>query len=166
METSIDLFVVRHAIAYDADPERWPDDCERPLTRKGERAFRRAARGLGRVTKSVPVVLSSPCERALRTAEMLAKHAKWGDPERLDELRPEVDAATALAALAARDPAERIALVGHEPMLSALCGLLSGGGVVELKKGAVARLALRELAAGGGTLRWILPPKVLRGLRR
>jgi phosphohistidine phosphatase len=160
----VDLFVVRHAVAFERDSERWPDDCERPLTARGERAFRRAARGLGRVTEPVAKVLSSPCVRAWRTAELLAEDAGWPKPEPLDALRPEGDVASAIAALAASRGAERLAIVGHDPLLSDLCGALAGSASVELKKGAVARLTVRRWRSGGATLRWLLPPKVLRAL--
>jgi phosphohistidine phosphatase len=114
----------------------------------------------------VTVVLSSPCARAWRTAELLAEEAGWPEPEPLDALRPESDAAKAAAALAKRRSTERIAVVGHDPLLSDLCGTLAGSANVELKKGAVARLTVRKWASGGATLRWLLPPKVLRRLGR
>jgi phosphohistidine phosphatase len=164
--TGVDLLIVRHAPAFDRDAERWPDDCDRPLTDKGERSFRRAARGLARVTPRPSVVLASPCVRAWRTAELLAKKAGWPDPEPLDELRPESDAAKALAALASRAPTESVAIVGHDPLLGDLCGMLVGSARVELKKGAVARLAVQSWRSGGATLRALLAPKVLRAARK
>jgi phosphohistidine phosphatase len=163
---SVDLFVVRHAPAFEADPAEWPDDCQRPLTDKGERTFRRAAKGLSRVTDPVSLVLASPCVRAWRTAELLNKDAKWPEPEPLEALRPESDAVKALAALGERNPKGPLAVVGHDPLLGALCGLLTGSGRVELKKGAVARLSVHAWRPGGGTLLWLLPPKVLRSLRK
>ena len=33
----VDLYLVRHAIAFDADPTQWPDDSLRPLTPDGAR---------------------------------------------------------------------------------------------------------------------------------
>ena len=163
---AVELFIVRHAVAFDGDESSWPDDCQRPLTNKGERRFRRMARRLGRIAAAPDVVLASPCVRAWRTAELLAKEAGWPDPEPMEELRPESDAAKALAALATRNPKGTLAVVGHDPLLSALCGTLAGSAAVELKKGAVARLSVREWRSGGATLRWLLPPKVLRRLRK
>jgi phosphohistidine phosphatase len=162
----MDLYVVRHAVAFERDPEEWSDDCERPLTGEGERAFRRAARGLDRLVKPVPAVLSSPCVRAWRTAEILAEEANWGEPEALEALRPGRSAKDALAALAEHGDEERLAVVGHEPMLGALCGALAGGAALELKKGGVVRLRVTALARGGARLRWVLPPDVLKRLGR
>jgi phosphohistidine phosphatase len=62
--------------------------------------------------------------------------------------------------------ASRLALVGHEPDLGELAARLLGAkGVIEFKKGAVCRLDVdRAMPAGPATLRWFLPPRVLRGL--
>ena len=45
----MEVVLVRHAIAAERDPSRWPDDRERPLTRQGEERMRRAAKGLAKV---------------------------------------------------------------------------------------------------------------------
>jgi phosphohistidine phosphatase len=161
---SVDLYVVRHAVAFERDPGRWPDDAQRPLTAEGEKKFRRAARGLARLLKPPRTVLASPYERAWRTAEILVDAARWPAPERFEPLEADRHAEQALAALAERGDEGRLAVVGHEPMLGLLCGILLGGGAVELRKGALARLAVRSFEPGGGTARWLLPPKVLQRL--
>ncbi len=76
----MDLYLVRHGIAYDPDPAQWPDDKDRPLTPEGEKRFRQVARGLRELVPSVSVVLSSPWARAWRTAELLEKEAHWPAP--------------------------------------------------------------------------------------
>ncbi|HEV7666153.1 MAG TPA: histidine phosphatase family protein, partial [Chloroflexota bacterium] len=63
----MDLFLVRHGVAFDPDPAQWPDDTQRPLTPEGEKRFLASARGLGRLVPAVDVVLSSPWPRAWRT---------------------------------------------------------------------------------------------------
>ena len=59
-----------------------------------------------------------------------------------------------------------ILLVGHEPWMSELIELLCAGpvshGFIELKKAACA-LIDADLS-GTATLRWLLPPRVLRAL--
>ena len=67
----MDLYLVRHAVAYKRDYERWPNDADRPLTPEGEEDFRAVARSLGRIVPEVEVLLSSPYVRAWRTAEIL-----------------------------------------------------------------------------------------------
>ena len=159
---SVDLYVVRHAVAYERDLARWPDDAQRPLTPEGEQEFRRAARGLAKLMKPVRTVLASPYERAWRTAEILRDAAGWPEPERCEALEADRHAESAIAALAGRGDEGTLAIVGHEPMLGRLCGILTGGNPPELKKGAVARLDVLAFEPGEATARWLLPPKVLR----
>jgi phosphohistidine phosphatase len=162
----VDLFVVRHAAAFERDPSRWPDDSVRPLSPEGEKAFRRSVRGLRRLTNPVRTLLSSPYERAWRTAEILHEVAHWPVPERFDALAADRHAERALAALAESAQEGPLAIVGHQPMLGRLCGILTGGAALELKKGAVMRLDVHAFEPGGATARWLLPPKVLRLLRK
>ena len=60
----------------------------------------------------------------------------------------------------------RLALVGHEPDLGELATrLLAARGQVEFRKGAVCAIDVDAALPGGpGTLRWLLPPRVLRRL--
>src|SRR6476620_5429846 len=95
----MDLYLVRHGIAYDPDPTRWPDDRDRPLPSDGEKRFRRAARGLAALVSPVDVVLCSPYSRAWRTAELLASDAKWPEPESCQALEPGGSTAGVLLAL-------------------------------------------------------------------
>ncbi len=166
MRRQVDLIIVRHAIAYEQDPLRWPDDADRPLTMEGEVAFRKAARGLAQLTDAPSLTLASPYVRAWRTAEILNEEAAWPVPEPFKPLEASSDAQRVLDELNDIQSGPSIALVGHEPMLSELISLLIGGANVELKKGAVARVDAHALTRGGGTLRWLLPPKVLRAARR
>ena len=163
----MDLVVVRHAIAFERDVLRWPDDRDRPLTPEGEKRFRRAARGYRRIVPTVDVVLSSPLERAWRTAQILAEEAGWPDPKPCDALEPDRDPAEMTDVLRAQNH-EIVAAVGHEPHLGELIAfLLTGsdrGASVELKKGAAARLELDGIIPGRSTLRWHLQPKIARAI--
>lgn len=166
---SLDLYLVRHAIAEDRDPVRWPDDRLRPLTRKGIRRFVAAARGLRRLVPAVDVLLASPLVRARQTADILVSEAGWPAPQLLDVLVPEASPTETIAALAGFYTAQRVAVVGHEPHLSELAAaLLVGEGVtpfLAFRKGGVAHIHFDDGAeARGGSLRWLLPPKVLRAL--
>ncbi|MGA7202436.1 MAG: hypothetical protein WBX26_11445, partial [Candidatus Cybelea sp.] len=64
------------------------------------------------------------------------------------------------------DKAEAIMLVGHEPTMSATIGRLIGDADVELKKAALAGVALSDASAARGTLICLIPPKVLLRLGR
>jgi phosphohistidine phosphatase len=163
----VELFLVRHAIAEDADPGRWPDDAHRPLTEEGEKLFRQAARGLARIAPSVDAVLASPFVRAWRTAEILAEEAGWPAPERCEALEAGRSGAGVVKELRQRQALDSVALVGHEPDLSELAARLLAGRedalAIEMKKGGVASLVTqRDISAF--YLRWLATPKILRGL--
>jgi len=165
----MNLYLVRHAIAFKLDPATWPDDRDRPLTPQGEKKFRQAARGLKALVPGVDVVLSSPLVRAWRTAEILSKATGWPQPSRFDPLEPGTPPADVVDALQPHASAESVAMVGHEPSLHELLSYLLTGdpGNVRLtmKKGGVACLSVEDgLRAGSATLQWVLPPGVLRSL--
>src|SRR5262245_16051070 len=159
------LVIVRHAIAVPRGTPEIPDE-DRPLTPEGEKKFKKAAEGMARVLERPDEVLTSPWLRALRTAEIAAE--AWG------KIAPKKTQALAggsfeelAAVLDGYPPASTVAVVGHEPYLSALLARLLGtrdDERVEFKKGGVAVLEVPGRLADGGHLRMYLPPKVLRSL--
>jgi len=163
------LYLVRHAVAYSRDAERWPDDSRRPLTPEGEEEFRGAARGLGRVVPDVEALLSSPYERARRTAEILSEQAGWPAPEELPALEPDIPPEKVVLALESYAGKKSIALAGHRPGLHELAVYLltgdSGGADMKIKKGGAVCIQFDDTPkAGAGKLRWLFTPKVLRSL--
>ncbi len=161
------LYLVRHAIAKESDPEKWLDDSSRPLTARGARRFRRAASGLRHVAPSVDVALSSPYVRAWDTALILEDEARWPSPVVCPELTVD-DPQALLDVIKAFDQADSIALIGHEPYLSRFTSTLLSPGWgpwLEFRKGGVARL---EQISGNEParfeLRWLLTPRMLRRL--
>jgi phosphohistidine phosphatase len=163
----LDLCLIRHAAAFERDPDRWPDDSRRPLTPEGEEAFRVAARGLALLVPRVDVILSSPYERAWRTAQILSELDSWPDPEPSPVLEPTLPPEKAVQELLSSTDAEYIAVVGHRPGLHELAAyLLTGRGdgmEIALKKGGVVCLRFDDAPApGAGELRWLLTPKMLR----
>lgn len=162
----MDLILVRHAIAGERDDRRWPDDSERPLTKDGIAKFEQAAVGLASVAASVDLVLASPFRRAWQTAEILENVAAWPVPVECVELQPESNPAMVIERCN-QEHAAVIALVGHEPLLGELAAtLLAGAGALAqpLKKGGAVCFRGDEVAEGDMTVRWWLPPKVLRRL--
>ena len=161
------LYLVRHAVAHKRDAERWPDDSERPLTPEGEEDFVGAARGLARVVPDVDILLSSPYERAWRTAEILTQQAGWPAPREFPALEPDVAPEKAVLALQTYADVQSVALVGHRPCLHEMAVYLltgdAGAADMKIKKGGVACIEFDEVPeAGAGTLRWLFTPKVLR----
>ncbi len=166
----MDLYLVRHAIAYDRDHERWPDDAKRPLTPERENGFRGVSRQLAKAAPSPRRLFSSPYERAWRTAEVLREVAGWPEPEYMPALEPDIP--TEKMALVLEDligdESGPTALVGHRPNLHELASwFLTGdeGLGITIKKGGV--LCIRfdgRPRPGAGELRWLLTPKILRSL--
>lgn len=165
----MNLYIVRHAVAHGRDAERWPDDSRRPLTPEGEEEFRGVALGLAEIVPYVERLLSSPYARTWRTAEILAEVAGWPEPETFPALEPDIPPEKAALALESLEGAESVALVGHRPGLHELAVYLLtgevGGADIKIKKGGALCLHFDGLPRpGGGKLRWLLTPKVLRAV--
>jgi phosphohistidine phosphatase len=165
----MEFLIVRHGIAFERDRRRWPDDGARPLSPLGVRRSRKAAAGLKELCQAPDRLLTSPLTRARQTAKILTEIAGWPAAEIARELSPGEEAAAVLTLLA-KDRSKRIAIVGHQPDLSALlaaCLLKDGGGVpIELKKNAVACLSFPGRAGvATATLEWLATPRMLRGFR-
>jgi phosphohistidine phosphatase len=165
----MELLIIRHAIAFERDPDRWADDAARPLSPMGVRRSHKAAAGLKELCKAPDRLLTSPLIRARQTAKILTEVAGWPRAEIAPELKPGEGAAAVLTLLA-KDRSKRIALVGHQPDLSVLltvCLLKDSGTLpIEMKKNAVACLSFDgRVRAGGAALKWLATPRVLRGFR-
>ncbi len=131
---------------------------------------RKAATGLKRITERPVCVLSSPLVRAKQTAKILTEYAGWPMAEECAELAPDESPEALLGILAARSE-KVIAVVGHQPGLGRLIGTclparLAGGvspEAFELKKMGAALLGFSGAPrTGGGTLHWLVPPRILR----
>lgn len=161
------LYVIRHGIAEAAAPGG--DDAARQLTPRGRTRTREAARGLRALRVRPDALLTSPMVRAAETAAILAEVLEGPAPREVPGLAQGVAPADTLRALRPFTRHERIAIVGHEPGLSALMALLLTGspsGIrLELRKSGAAALELDGLPPhAGATLRWLLAPRQLRRL--
>ena len=168
----MDLLVVRHAVAEDRDEfaATGRPDTARPLTADGRKKFERGARGLVRVLPALDVLASSALRRAVETAEILARAYRVEGGPRLRELEPGARPEALVRWLRRQNRQAVVAVVGHEPHLSALAAHLLAGrgrGFTDFKKGGAALLALGdEPAAGEAELRWLLTAAQLRRLGR
>ena len=165
---TVEVIVVRHAIAFERDRRRWPDDALRPLTPAGKRRFRKAALGLRKWSPRVDALLSSPFVRAQQTADLLTQFSGWPAAIECSALVPGTPSSRLIARLR-RTRGQCVAVVGHEPHLSAfISACLTEQLKVDLKlrKGGVAHLTFgKSVEAGSGTLAAFLPPRVLRAIR-
>jgi phosphohistidine phosphatase len=161
----MNLYIIRHAIAVDEGSPEYEEDSQRPLTDKGKKKMRQIAKGLRALGVDLDKVISSPYVRAKETAEILADVFKMKDVTFSDNLIPMGDPDLLIAEMNEKYSVNSIALVGHEPFLSALIGLLvseNAGIDMTLKKGGVCRLSADDLHhARKATLEWLLTPGIL-----
>ncbi|HTK45392.1 MAG TPA: histidine phosphatase family protein [Patescibacteria group bacterium] len=157
---ALQLYLLRHADA--GDPMAWPgDDAERPLSAKGKRQARRLGSLLADIGWKPDVILTSPKVRAVQTARLVGRAVEV-TPQDEARLASAFELSDLGSILAAHPDARRVVLVGHDPDFSSIASTLSGA-AIELRKGAIARIDLAdsEPAAGGGALRWLIPPGVV-----
>jgi phosphohistidine phosphatase len=162
------LYLIRHGIAEERG-EAWPDDTKRPLTDEGMSRLRKSARALERLGVSFDVVLTSPLVRTQQTAEIVASAISPKPPIiNVDALAPGGSSTAVISELEKHSKRMRIAIVGHEPGIGELASKLIGmRAEMEFKKGAIARVDVESLPPKGpGTLRWFVPPKFLKSLRK
>ena len=168
MAAPYELYLIRHGIA-EARGDAWPDDAKRPLTEDGISRLKKEARGLARLNVAFDVILTSPLVRTRQTAEVFAG-ALDSRPALVnaESLAPGGTYAALVADLEKHARKHSIALVGHEPGIGELAARLIGSRhPIEFKKGAVCRIDLDEVPPSGpGDLRWMLTPKILRGIKR
>ncbi|QDU21104.1 SixA phosphatase family protein [Urbifossiella limnaea] len=157
----MDLYLIRHTDA--GDRRQWEgDDAERPLTELG----RGQARALGAAFQArgiaVGAILTSPLTRTVQTAgEFNEALVGSPGPTACDLLAPDELRKRKLTKLIAGLGATSVAVVGHEPDLSAYLGWLLGidSDNVPLEKGGVAKVSFEdEPAKGEGVLGWMLTP--------
>lgn len=160
------LLLIRHAHAGDRDSAQWPDDRDRPLTDKGRKTQRDVSRFLRKRDIVPTLVLCSPWSRAAETAEILARElALPNPPVHTLALATAPDPARLAADIGERGSDDVVALVGHSPWMEELAALLltgSGTGVrIDYPKSGVMGIEVETPAAGVGTLRFLLRPKMV-----
>ena len=149
------LLLMRHGKAEDSNPQ---GDASRQLVEIGREQARRAARALSEAKQLPDIVLTSPYERALRTAEEFCATAGIAAPIMQDWLACGMHPQTALRELSAFTEFHRVAIVGHEPDLSCLISHITEApyGSFLMKKGAFAAIECSP-PARGGTLLYLVP---------
>lgn len=159
-----ELYLLRHADA--GDPAAWdgPDEL-RSLSVKGERQADRLGRFLVGAGFGPAAIITSPKVRAAQTARIVAEHL--GLPAVVDDrLAGGLDVEGVEAILHGAGDPHRLILVGHDPDFTELVATLCGAAHVPMRKGALARIDVaRPLEPGGGTLRWLVPPDMLKATR-
>lgn len=158
------LYLIRHAIAVEADDFDGGDDAKRPLTKEGHSRFRDAVRMLAPAGFSPALVGTSPLARCLETADIIR--------QQLDG-RPQVVELSALAPRSRLDRlidwtnkqrADEVAWVGHAPDVGEMLAMLIGGDGAQIRfaKGAICAVEFADqVEPGAGVLRWLVTVKLL-----
>ena len=148
----MELYILRHG---EAGPALHDED--RMLTEKGQSQAGAAAKGIAELGLGLTAILSSPLPRAMQTAQPVAQAV--GVPiEQLAELATGQSAEEAVKALSAR--IGPVMIVGHEPQLSAIVQLLTGG-QVHMRKAMLAAIEEVEFEPPSGSLAALLTWKHL-----
>jgi len=121
---------------------------------------------LAQLDVQLDLIVSSPLVRARQTASIAANELAYeGKIELSDALAPAAAFADFRDMLKRYAKSDVIMVVGHNPSLSDFLGRLIGSGaapaLVEMKKGAVARV---EVQGKSGRLLWMVTPKIARVL--
>jgi phosphohistidine phosphatase len=163
------LYILRHAIA--ADKAEWKGaDSDRPLTKDGIRKMKKVAKGMRRLDIKVEWILTSPYRRAYETAVIAARELKLKKRLKTSRmLTPDGDIKALIKHLGLNFRTwESVMLVGHEPYLGSLIGLLAAGNASAgtlLDKAGLAKLSTDSLTYGQcARLEWLLSPRILKKL--
>lgn len=145
------VWVLRHGEA-----ERHTlNDPERALTERGADDARAAGAWLAGVAAPDLCVLASPYRRAQQTARAVLESLPGLSLATVDWLTPDIDPGDAVRQLAQRQ-VRQILLVSHQPLVSALIGLLTTGDYragPPLGTASLAELEVPLVAAGYATLK-------------
>jgi len=165
------VILFRHGPAGKRDAARWSDDSKRPLTKRGLERTALAAEGLRRFLGRAGRVVGSPLERARQTARLIGESmAPECQVETLEALAPGAPVRETLRWLRDLKTGAGVVVVGHEPHLGKLAGVLlfgSSGSALPMKKaGAVVIDFVGPVEPGAGRLYAFLPPRALRRLGR
>jgi phosphohistidine phosphatase len=156
----VKLYIMRHGPAEDHSPSG--RDEYRALTPSGRERVRAVARALVELDEAPLSVFSSPLVRTLQTAEIVAAVTKLRDSNGGLEIHRDLAPgghALELAKSLLTPKRKRVMLVGHEPDLSLLAGLLLGEPIpVPLDRAMVIGLLMKT---GSAALRFVLDPKAL-----
>jgi phosphohistidine phosphatase len=161
----MNLYLMRHAIA--AEPDENTEDSLRPLTEKGRKKLGKIAHNLEKLEIEIDNIMTSPYLRARQTADVVAHELGIKQKRVLESenLTPLGFAEKMVEEINARETVENLLIVGHEPFLSQLIGMLIAGDAglnINMQKAGLCKLSLDQLAYGRcATLEWLLTPEQL-----
>ena len=152
----MELILWRHADAEDANGK---EDRDRELTKKGRKQAEHMAKWLRPRLDDGWLILSSPARRALQTVKPLDRPFEVSD-----DIDTSASAQGVLRAAGWPQNAKNVVVVGHQPTLGEVAGLLLLGEEADtpIRKGAIWWFASRgDEGNMRATLRAVLDPDLL-----
>ncbi|MBL9173282.1 MAG: phosphohistidine phosphatase SixA [Verrucomicrobiales bacterium] len=163
----MNLLLLRHSNAADQPPPGKRGDRFRRLTPEGREKAAVIGRAIQRLDLGLELILTSPADRALETAERVRAALNPRPPlELLEDLWIGGDPGRVVARLGGRrSKLQSVLLVGHEPDLGRFASeLLTGGSGMRVifKKGGLCGLEILRLTRGRcASMAWHLTPRQL-----
>ena len=159
------LYFLRHASAGQRLINAKKDE-KRGLDKDGIEQCGYIGRALAALGVQVEIIVSSPLKRSTQTASLVGNEMGYEGKLAMESgLRPEANFSDFQKMLEKYARLDSVLLVGHNPNLREFLGrVISDSGceaVIELKKGAVAKVEMRRNA---GSLSWCITPRILRTL--
>lgn len=175
MYFDLDLFLLRHGDSgkITSDPS---------LTVSGKQEIVMIARSIKALKLKFDAIITSPLERAIQTANIVAKvlgiHKEKNKITVWNELAPEGNRLRLFNKLHQFKMESTILIIGHQPYLSNLAYEIMSSGIMRkravgdrrattiiLKKGGLAKVRIISLIPSiNGELRWLLTPRILKSL--
>lgn len=140
-----ELVLVRHAQAAPAPLGR--SDADRVLTQRGRQDATQMAVACRSAIGGKPLIVTSPRQRAVETAEILAEGLGSNPPETALFLDGDADPETILGALSIEGD-ETLVIVGHEPDMGRLLARLldpAWRGSIPFPAGAFAQVTIESI---------------------
>jgi phosphohistidine phosphatase len=160
------LYIVRHGIAIDREDPKCPADPDRFLTADGIEKTKEVAKGLGKISESPDLMLTSPYVRALQTAEIVADALDYAKQKirKSEALLPGAEPQQLFRELAKDKDLSAVFVFGHAPHVDELLATAVGAKhhISALRKAGVALVELKRLVPPNGQLVWLATPKLLR----
>lgn len=119
------LFLLRHAKSSWNDPAL--ADFDRPLNDRGQKAAELVGKFMAKQNVNIDLVICSPAVRARQTIELVLRAAKRSAELRFDQRVYEANPTRLLEiTFQIEDDRKSVLLVGHNPGMEELLGLLTG----------------------------------------
>jgi phosphohistidine phosphatase len=154
----MEIYLLRHGIAEEGRPGG--RDSERALTSEGREKLRRVLKRAHDAGVRPGVILASPYQRAVETAQLAAEALEYrGEIVKTQALVPDASPQNVWDEIRSRRSEEAILLASHEPLMSSMAAfLLSSPALqVDMKKGALSRIDCEHFGPEPhGLLKWML----------